>query len=99
MNNIEELLEFEGCTPREDRDQFLCDQVWNSTGECIFLKDSHRLTTIAQICLYAAQFSVEGHRGRTSRNDPPGPLPKVLEVMTIRERNAARSQSGVGGIT
>src|SRR5438477_2979031 len=59
MNNIEELLEFEGCTPRKHCDQFLCNQVRNSTGECIFLKDSHRLTTITQICLYAAQFSLK----------------------------------------
>ena len=59
MNDIEELLELEGCTPREDRNQFLGNQVWNSTGECIFLKDSHRLTMIARICLYAAQFSLK----------------------------------------
>jgi len=71
MNDIEQLLEFEGCTPREDRDQFLCDQVWNSAGECIFLKDSHRLITIAQTRLYAAQFSMEKHRGETRRNDAP----------------------------
>src|SRR2546421_7541171 len=84
MNNIEELLEFEGCTPRKDRHQFLGNQVWNSTGECIFLEDSHRLTTIAQICLYAAQFSVERRWGRTRRNDPHGRSAKVLEFVRIQ---------------
>src|SRR4051812_43155272 len=70
MNDIEELLEFERCTPRQHRDQFFSDQVRNSTGKCIFLEDSHRLTTITQIRPNAALFS---HRRRGKSVEPEWP--------------------------
>jgi len=37
VHDIEELLELERRTPREDSNQLLSYQIGNPTGECIFL--------------------------------------------------------------
>lgn len=42
VHDIEELLELERCTPGKNRNQLLGHKIGNSTGECIFLENSHK---------------------------------------------------------
>ncbi|MCA1658819.1 MAG: hypothetical protein LC627_05930 [Verrucomicrobiaceae bacterium] len=47
VHDIEELFEFEGGTSGEHRHQLLGDKIGDSTGECIFLENSHRARIIS----------------------------------------------------
>src|SRR5262249_17732818 len=47
VHDVEELLELERRTPGEDSNQLLSYQIRDTTGECIFLWNSHRGKKIA----------------------------------------------------
>ena len=57
VHDIEELLELERCTAGKHRNQFLGHQIGNSTGECVFLENSHKAQMISRFARYAADFS------------------------------------------
>src|SRR4051812_29143880 len=42
VHDIKELLELERCSARKHRNQFFGHEIGNSTGECVFLENSHR---------------------------------------------------------
>src|ERR1700730_694772 len=50
MDDIEEFLELERGAAGKHRYQFLRNQVRNSTGECVFLENSHKAKKVAYFC-------------------------------------------------
>src|SRR4051812_31069093 len=57
VHDIKELLELERCTAGEDRNQFFGHEIGNSTGECVFLENSHRAGMIPHPGALASEFS------------------------------------------
>jgi hypothetical protein len=56
VHDVEELFELERRTPGKHRNQFLGHQIGNSTGKCIFLKNSHKTARITHFGELAADF-------------------------------------------
>src|SRR5207247_10127734 len=57
VHDVKQLLELEGRTPGEDRNQLLSYQVRHSTRECIFLQNRHGMRKISPFWMDSAVLS------------------------------------------